>query len=308
MNRRMFFGLLAAEAAILTVLSLAGAALPQWFSSAMAFPLEQVCAVLSLMAGGGAAMRGAALALWLGLGLLPLALPLLRGARGRSLAMPCVMSAVLLPAMRLMMNPAALVPQGLSAEGLMPVLRALIGGCVWSAAVCWLALRLLGLFRSGGRERLLKYMRALLHALCALFVGAALLPGLGDLASSLSRDCGAADKLIAALSFCVGALPAVMNLVITQRAIPLLDKMLSGEDPSAAAHAVARTGCAALAAETVSVVALNALQLLLSPGLSDISISVSIPVVSLAFALAALLGARLIEENRRLSDDNRLII
>ena len=60
MKRRMFYGLLAAEAVILAALSLAGAAQPQWFSSAMAFPLEQLGALLRLMSGGGAVMRGAA--------------------------------------------------------------------------------------------------------------------------------------------------------------------------------------------------------------------------------------------------------
>ena len=307
MKRRVFYGLLAAEAAALSALSLAGAARPEWFSSAMAFPLEQIAALLRLMSGGGAVLRGAALALWLGLGLLPLILTLARGARGRKLAMPGVMSAVLLCALRLMMNPAALLPQGLPSDGAVSVLRAVIGGCAWSAAVCWLILHLLELFRHGEREQLLRYMRLLLHALCALFVGAALLPGLGELAAALPAPSGT-DGLVAVLSFLVGALPGVMDLAITLRGIALLDALLSDSDPSAPAHAAARTGCVALAAETVSVMALNILQLFLSPGLTNVSISVNIPVMSLAFALAALLGARLIEENRRLSDDNGLII
>ena len=307
MKRRVFYGLLTGEAAVLAALSLAGAARPDWFSSAMAFPLEQLAALLRLMSGGGAVLRGAALALWLGLGLLPLILTLVRGAHGRELAMPGVMSAVLLCALRLMMDPAALLPQGLPSDGAVSVLRAVIGGCAWSVAVCWLILHLLGLFRHGEREQLLRYMRLLLHAMCALFVGAALLPGLGELAAALAAANGA-DGLVAVLSFLVGALPGVMDLAITLRGIALLDALLSGADPSAPAHAAARMGCVALAAETVSVMALNILQLFLSPGLTNVSISVNIPVMSLAFALAALLGARLIEENRRLSDDNGLII
>ena len=308
MKRRIFYCMLAAEAAALSALSLAGAAWPQLFSSVMAFPLEQLGALLRLMSGGGAVLRGAALALWLGLGLLPLVLTLARGTRGRELAMPAVMSAVLLAALRLMTEPASLVPQGLPTDGALGVLRAIIGACAWSAAVCWIIMHLLRLFRHGEREQLLKYMRQLLHALCALFVGAALLPGLGELASALSAAGGATDKLVAVLSFCVGALPCVMDLAITLRGIVLLDAMLSGADPSEPAHAAARTGCTALAAETASVMALNILQLFMAPGLTNISISVSIPVMSLAFALASLLGARLIEENRRLSDDNGLII
>ena len=74
------------------------------------------------------------------------------------------------------------------------------------------------------------------------------------------------------------------------------------------ADALSRRCCLALGITAVSTVILNVVQLLLSNWLSNISVSVDIPFISLAFVLLILLLSRLIAENRRLRDDNDLFI
>ena len=53
---------------------------------------------------------------------------------------------------------------------------------------------------------------------------------------------------------------------------------------------------------------MNVLQLILSRKLYNINIHIEIPFMSLAFVLVALLFSRLIEENRKLTEENEMFI
>ncbi len=71
---------------------------------------------------------------------------------------------------------------------------------------------------------------------------------------------------------------------------------------------LSRLCCLTLALVTLSNVALNTLQLILASKLSNVNVTIDIPFMSIAFVLGVLLLSRLIDENKKLSDDNDLFI
>ena len=165
MKRKLPYILLLLEFAAVLSVELLTRELPQWFSSLLAFPIEQTGMALRALSLAGRWGNALSLALWALLSLLPL-LPLLRsGVRGRGAesAALAALSAVLCPALYLMVNPHRLYDLFPAAgEEALPVLKALPGTAVWSVVVLWGVLRLLRLFQSGDLPRLLGYLRSLL--------------------------------------------------------------------------------------------------------------------------------------------------
>ena len=82
----------------------------------------------------------------------------------------------------------------------------------------------------------------------------------------------------------------------------------TSEKVTETAHKLSCICCVGLAVVTASGAGLNLIQLIFSRKLYDINIHVEIPFMSLAFVLAALLFARLIEENRKLAEENEMFI
>lgn len=314
MNKKVLYGVLAAEAALLCALSWAAESLTGWFSTALAFPFEQLGAGLAALSRLGAWGNGAAVALWLGLSVAPLAAfsGVWKERRARAEAVALVaLAAVLAAGLYLLANPALLLRRFPAAdERLLPMAKALIGGAIWSVAALFAVLRLLRLFLAGNRERLLGYARLLLEGLCLLFVAAVCLPLFQELLAQLRAAQAGADGLLAILRFAVAALPYGLDLAIALAGLDLLEALTQGggEQAVSAGKRLSRLCCAALAAAMVACAGLNLLQLALAPWLSDIDLTVRLPLPSLAFALAALLLSRLLEENKRLQEDNELFI
>lgn len=314
MNRNKLYLLLGAEfAALLALVSLA-AEVPSLFSTLFAFPFEQIGAALRALSLTGRAGNGLALSIWIGVSMSPL-IPVWKHRKEKDRLWEngalCVLSVLLLLTLYGMANPAvndSLFP-GIN-SGMLPLGKALMGGAVWSVAVLWGVLRLLRMFRSGDRNTLLGYLRTLLYALCALFTGVIALSCGSVLVSGLENIQRGLDGPMAVLRFLAAALPYVLDIAVTLSALTLLDALLSGDDTGVlrCAGALSRLCCVSLGLTTVSVAALNIIQLMLARWLSGIAVSVEIPVMSIAFVLAALLLARLIAENRRLQADNDLFI
>lgn len=51
-----------------------------------------------------------------------------------------------------------------------PVMKGVVGCTVWSVIILWAIPRWMRLFRGGDTNKLLRYLRVALHALCILFV------------------------------------------------------------------------------------------------------------------------------------------
>lgn len=314
MKHKGLYIMLAGEAAGLTVLLLLQNSFPAIFSSLFAFPFEQIGAGLRALSLSGRLGNGLALALWGALSLLPAAAALKHGKKAERRyenAALIVLSAALLYVLYGMADPAAfrlLTPQ-LALLG-MDFVKALMGGLVWSILVLWFILCLLRLFKAGDTPRLMSYLECMLWALCALFVGGIVLSCGGDLAESLKSGGAAGDRAIQLLGFAVSALPYGLDIVVTVLGMELLRAMReeARERVETAAEKLSGFCCTSLALSAGAATVFNVLQVLVASQLTEVSVHVAIPVMSLGFVLAVLLVSRLIVENRRLQEDNDLFI
>jgi hypothetical protein len=103
----------------------------------------------------------------------------------------------------------------------------------------------------------------------------------------------------------------VFDALVTFAALRLLDELRANRYSSEAVAATKRMTriCAtALAATALATIGFNILQLLCIKAIMAINMQVNIPVISLAFVLAALLLTRFIAENKKLKEDNDMFI
>lgn len=313
MKAKTLFILLAVELAAIIALLLLTNISPANFSSLLAFPFEQIGAGLRSLSLSGRLGNGLALAIWGGISMLPIfgALRHKGEADRRSEnAALYLLSGIVFFVLCGMANPAMFgmvfpVENEMGTE----IIKSLLGGTFWSVLAYWLVLRLLRLFREGHKEKLLLYMRSMLYALCAVFTGAIAINCAGSFISLADSIQKPLDGFVYALSFFVSALPYAMDIAVTLSALKLLEQVLAEKgEIEQEANRLSRLCCTALGLTSLATVAFNIIQLALVGQLSNVSISVNIPVLSLAFVLAVLLLTRLIVENRRLRDDNQLFI
>lgn len=314
MKRKSFIILMVAVFASLMAIVLFVDGLPTVFSSVMAFPFEQLGSALRALALTGNIGNGFALALCITLSLFPI-LSVFRhkGEKdylGENIVL-CCMSIAMLITLFGMANPSKLLAAfpHFTAEAL-PVVKGGMGCMVWSFIILWVILRLVRLFRSGDINKLLCYLRVALHSLCILFVvliaiscGSTLLDGLSATQKSM-------DNIMAVVRFLASSLPYIFDIAITLSLLTLLDSYVEKKEDATVRHAdlLSKCCCLALGVTAASTTILNVLQLLLYRFLSNISVNVEIPVVSLAFILLILILSRLIVENRKLQSDNDLFI
>lgn len=314
MKRKTFIVLMAAVFGALLLLVMFVKGLPAIFSSVLAFPFEPLGEGLRALALTGKVGNGTAIVLCVALSLLP-ALSALRnmgkkGFLGENIVLCCI-SVIVFLTLYGMANPSLLlslfpyIPQEF-----LPVVKGIIGGTVWSFIVLWAVLRLTRMFRTGDTRKLLGYLRAALHVLCLLFVSAIAVSCGSTLLNNLTSGQGRMDGIIAVLRFLAASLPYVLDIVITLSLLTLLDAYIAGneEDTVQCAGSLSRRCCLALGLTAASTAVLNGVQLIACHFLTDISVNVDIPVVSLAFILLILILSRLVVENRMLQSDNDLFI
>lgn len=311
MKRKSFSLLLITIFAALMVLVLFVDELPGAFSSVMAFPFEQLGAALGSLSRTGNLGNGLAWALAAALAVLPV---LFAPGRGKgylgehiALGAACVVLFITLLGMA---NPSKLLSAfpALTREAL-PVVKSVLGCTAWSFLVLWFTLRTVRLFRSGDMGRLLTYLRVALHGLCILFVAVIAVSCGGTLVDGLTAG-SLVDKGVAALRFLATALPYLLDIAITRSLLTLMDAYTAKDEEATAqcAGLLSRQCCYALGLTASSTAILNVVQLLLARFLTDVAVTVEIPLVSLAFLLLILIVSRLVVENRKLQNDNDLFI
>ena len=314
MKNTKLYIILAVEAVLVGFAHCLGDIMPRMFTSALAFPFEQIGYVLGALSRTGAIGRGVASMLLIGISVLPMVSVLHswndrdRRAEHAALAM---LTLVLLPVLSCMSSPELIVRLfPMIDERMLPSAKMTLGGSVWTVMLCWLVLMLLRLFRTGGRDRMLVYMRILMNVLCVLFTASIFGSCMGRMISGIREAQQPADGFMAAARFAVDALPWIADIAAAVSSGMLLDKLSQGvsDDAVLAAERLSRVSSAGLAAVVVSGAVLSLLQLAAAPMLSDLHTEVNIPVLSLVFVLATLLFSRIIAENKRLSDDNDLFI
>ncbi len=212
-----------------------------------------------------------------------------------------------------MINPGRLPQSG-------PAGKLILGGAVYSLICCYCALRALRRFAQGDADRLMRYMSAMLCVLGALFVflasGARLSALMEAIASLRAGNAGNEQLLgtsywVLGCGFVADALPYALDIMVVFAALRLAEAFRADRYSPETAGAAERLSKICVKALTISVLvsaAYNLLQVLLMDSLHVINVTVSIPALSIAFVLAALLLARLIASAKALKDENDAFI
>jgi len=314
MKRKPLFIVLVLEAAALFALALLADNFPNLFSSLFAFPFEQIGIGLRALSLSGQTGNGLALALWIGISMLPLLSAWKHKKdpeRTWENAALYALTGLLLFVLYGMTNPATICARFPDmGERALPVMKGIMGCTVWSVAVLWAVLVVNRLFYQGDTKTLLRYMRTLLYALCVLFTAAIPVYCGRDLFSSLGTIQKSADGIMAVVRFSVSALPYGLDIAITVSALALLEELLSDRPAEAqtAADNLSKPCRLSLVLVTASVAVFNILQVALAKKLSNVDTILSIPLMSLVFVLATLLFSRLIADSKRLHDEYDLFV
>ena len=191
---------------------------------------------------------------------------------------------------------------------------AMASGCLNAILVAYIALRILRRTREGGRA-LLKGLNAMLIAAMIALVAAAFLgvtanvrDGFLNVAEGNTEGGLGMTCCMLILGGIVDALPMLGDLWALDAALGLVSARMNGEYGVSEAKRLARRSSRVIAATVLSRAALNLLAALTARWNRAISLNVNLPVESLLIALALMLAARGIAENKRLRDDNALFI
>ena len=191
---------------------------------------------------------------------------------------------------------------------------AMASGCLNAILVAYIALRILRRTREGGRA-LLKGLNAMLIAAMIALVAAASLgvtanvqDGFLNVAAGNTEGGLGMTCCMLILGGIVDALPMLGDLWALDAALGLVSARMNGEDGVSEAERLAQRSSRVIAATVISRAALNLLAALTARWNRAISLNVNLPVESLLIALALMLAARGIAENKRLRDDNALFI
>ena len=301
-------------AALLTLLVVLTKYLPNLFSSLMAFPFEQIADGIGLLSKAGRVGNGLAAAVWIGISAIP-AIIALRYKKGKETVLErvslCVLSGTILLALYGMVNPRFFRPaisEGFSEYS--KLIKVIFGVSVWAVVVLCIILRLIRLFRQGNKEQLFKYMQTVLCALCIIFVAIAAVSLVNGVISMLASPQTGIDQCFGVVLLAAELIPYLFDIAIIIRVLKLFEIASKDEQDGIveAANRVSSICCVALGITAAITAAANIIQIAVMRWLSNINVTVDIPIISIAFTVMILLFSRLLIENKKLRDDNNLFI
>lgn len=185
-----------------------------------------------------------------------------------------------------------------------------IGSFIYSLVLCYVILRLIYKIAAGSTEKLLCCCMYIAYAMCFVLAAVAGF-AVGMLVLNAALLTSAADIASEAVRTAVNAVSYVLSIVTALRGARLLSTMQDGmftQQSVSMAQSLSRICVFALKYNALACVGINAMQLALASVLSNVNISVSVPLTSIFIALFALILSRLITESKLIKDDNDSII
>lgn len=322
MKRKKFYIFLFCEAALCILLYLAREVLPQVFTTLIAFPFEQIGALLRMLSLSGVTGNVISIVLYLAISLMP-AFVLLFLRRKRRLhaedTLLAILSAVLLVVIYLMVNPGLLSTHLGNYDG-QNIGKALLGGIAYSILIGYILLRILRQIFAADTYRLQKYLIVLLYIVNILLVYLVFGGQFGILLDSFDSlragNTGNEHNLgmtyiFLVLQYLVNILPYILVILVVFQGQDLINELSIdrySEATVTAAEKLSHKCGLALIITVISNIGFNLLQLVFFKKLLVMNGSVQIPLLSITFVLAAFLLAQYIRENKRLKDDNDMFI
>ena len=314
---------LLAEAFVFTMLNIFGKGSDILSGSVFAYPFILISSLLRTLSVSGAAGNAAAVILYCLLLLSPSVYFILRAAKKKVYAedfMLLIISAVLAAFIFWMINPAYFARHfGLSGDT--AFIGAFFTAAVYSLAAGYVIIRSARSFMLSDTEKLLKYLAAILSAVCMVFVFGIFGSGLaGYLASAeqlrLSNTALESSELVLSqimlfVQYMVSVSAYVMSAIAASAGIRLA--ALFGSDPFSEELSLLalKTGKLCMVSVTsviVSQVSVILLQILLGSLIYSGNYTFSIPLFSVLFTLVVLVLAKYFEQTVKLKKDSDSII
>lgn len=322
MKHKSFYIFLGCEAIICIMLQLAREALPQIFSTIIAFPFEQIGILLRMLSLSGSTGNLISIVIYISLCLIPvLVMFLLRQKRKLypEDALLAVLSAVLFAVIYIMINPGLLGEFFGTGTG-SGAGKALLGATAYSVIIGYILIRILRLFFSADTISLQKYLMILLYIVNIIIVFIVFAAQFSNLIDSFEQlragNKGNEHRLgisyfFLVFKYIVDAMPNLLIIPVVSSGQNLLHELSLdrySEQAVSRAEKLSRICGLALVITVLSNIAYNLLQLVFINKLSIANSMVRIPVFSIVFVLAALLLAQYIKETKQLKEDNDMII
>lgn len=274
----------------------------------MAFPFDQIGAVLRFLSLSGFAGNITSVVFYIVICLLPCLLFLRKSKKYYfEDCLIILKSAVLFIVIYLMINP-SYIPLAKGLAETLPVTKAILGGTVYSIILGYFVLRALRLFNKSDTKKLISYVSILLYVLNIMFVAIICISYFGGCVgaikamqqnNSANQQLYAINFIFIVLKFIIESLPYTFNIAITFAAIKLLQNLNTHN-----AEKVSEICCYSLIAVTLSNIFINIAQLLFAQNLFNVNAVVQFPLFSVIFVLACLLFAKIIKENTALKAEN----
>ena len=291
------------------------------FALIMGFPFQLIAMGLRALSLSGDLGNAVSIVLYVVICLIPgvTALWILRKKLKKEDWLIAVFTAMMFAAVYYMINPALL--SGNYGSEFNPLLRAMLGGCCWCIVVCWLILKLIRRAAASDRMGVQKLFRICLGLIAFFFVAAAFAGAAGQFEAEWTslkngNTALAGKELILTAVFLgikaiISALPYALDAVIAVKGMELLGAM--DIDPysvqtAEAGETLSRLAILSLKLTLIFSLAFNLLQMVFIRRLLVLEIELVLPLVSIAFMLAAVFLSRLIRENKSLKDDNDMFI
>ena len=308
------FGLLCALSAVLPGVS------SEAFVSIIAFPFQLIALGLRALSLSGNSGNIAAIAIYVLLCLLPCLVALFwyrKKLYGEDVLIP-VFSASMFAAIYYMINPSLI--SGDYGAAFFPVIRLILGGCCWCVLISWAVLKFIRRSREADRWGVQKLLKICLGVMAFFFVAVAFAGAVGDFVASYEKlragnTEGYVDLTLTtvflAFKAVISALPYALDAIVAVKGMELLSSMASDQysaDTVGKGEGIASFAVMSLKVTVVLSLIFNLLQLVFIKKLLVVDVELVLPLVSIAFMLAALLLSRLIRENKALKDDNDMFI
>lgn len=323
MKRKLFFSFLFAEAVVCMLLHfVVQEELPEIMFSAFSFPFDQIGQGLRELSLSGDLGNAAAIILYAIFCLIPVFLFIIVW-RKRCLhfedSFLVILSAVLFAVLYWMINPGMMGKYFGSIIG-QDIGKTILGGTIYSILFSYITLRILRSLFTAEAKKMYRYLSVLLCALMVLFVyeafGICFDQVLNNLKTLLAEAEDQKAILISSIviltsNYIVNVLPYVLDIFVSFAALRLVDEIRLNrysEGTVMAAGRLSRLCSVSLMIVTLFNIGFHLIQLLLFRNLNHTSVSINIPLLTIAFIFAVLLLAQFVGENKKLKDDNDMFI
>lgn len=283
------------------------------------FPFSQIGEVLRWLSLASPLGNLVAILLYGAIGLCPLLVLLWRGLKKRAgiedslLVVTC---ALLFFMLYVLINPALIRQYFVDLH----LGKAVMGGAIYSVLIGYLVLRLLRRLSCSESTEMLNWLQLFLALIAAMQVAVVFYLGAASVISTIQEVKGvntdphvslAATNVLIVIRYVLQQIPAVLSIRLLLLAMELAAAMKKEKFGREAVEAAARLGGVCkltVAVIVVTTIAANLMQLALSKSLLNVSFAVNLPLSTLVLTLILLVLAQYLDDTRKLSQDNQLII